>query len=533
MKKTLFRCLGLCLGGAVLVALAFTGEVIAQQPLRGGTIVAVIDTDPPSLNVAITNGATENRVAGTIFSGLIWIDLKWQPQPYLAESWTVSPDSRTYSFRLKRNVKWHDGKPFTSADVKFTFDEILAKYHPTSKAAFAHVSSVETPDLYTVVVRMKEPFAPFLPLLSVWSAPILPKHLYEGTDIFKNPYNLRPVGTGPFKFQDWSRGDRIVVVRNDDYFESGQPYLDKIIFKMIPDVRARAIALETGQVDYIQDYFFGRDDYPRLSRLKGLVFQPDADVPANELLVFNVRKPPLSERNVRQAIAYAIDRSLIIQRVQAGLGSPGRSAIDSRLSWAYNPQVDYQKQYAYDPAKANALLDEAGFPRKADGSRFTLRVTFDIRRAGFLPTAEIIRDQLRAVGIQVQLEGVERSVMVDKVFMNWDFDMTIQNLTTGGDPAIGIQRIYICKDIRKAPFVNASGYCNREVDDLFERGASLTTLAGRGEPYKKVQVILANDLPTLVLTEQAILDVARATLKGLWQSRLAYTFWSPAWLAKD
>lgn len=123
--------------------------------------------------------------------------------------------------------------------------------------------------------------------------------------------------------------------------------------------------------------------------------------------------------------------------------------------------------------------------------------------------------------------------MVDKVYMNWDFDMTIQNLTTGGDPAIGIQRIYICKDVRKAPFVNASGYCNKEVDDLFEKGASLTTVTGRAEAYKKVQVILASDLPSLVLTEQGILDVARDRVKGMWQSRLAYSFWSPVWVAKD
>jgi peptide/nickel transport system substrate-binding protein len=521
---------------ALCLASVATAPLSAQtggaQPRRGGTAVAVIDTNPPSLNVAISNGATENRVAATIFGSLVWIDRKWQPQPYLAESWTVGQDQKSYTFKLRRNVKWHDGKPFTAADVQYTFQEVLAKYHPSSKAVFDRVTAVETPDPHTVVVKLKQPFGPFLQLMTVWSAPILPRHLYEGTDVLKSPHNLKPVGTGPFKFHEWTRGDRIVVVRNDDYFEPGQPYLDRIVFKMIPDVHARTIALETGEVDYVQDYFFGKEDYARLSKVKGLVFEADADVPANELLMFNVRKAPLGERKVRQALAHAIDRKLLVERVNAGLGNPGHSAIDSRLTWAHNPEVDYEKLYPYNVARANALLDEAGFARKPDGTRFPLRLTFDVRRAGFARTAEVIRDQLRAVGIPVQLEGVERADMVDKVFMNWDFDMTIQNLTTGGDPAIGVQRIYLCKDVRKAPFVNATGYCNKEVDELFERGASSADPAERGTAYRKAQVLLAQDIPTLVLTEKAIIDAASGKLRGLWQSRLGYTFWAPAWMAE-
>lgn len=503
-----------------------------SSPGGGGTVVIVIDTNPPTFNSAITTSLSDQQVAVAILSSLIWLDDKGKPQPYLAESWTISQDGRTYTFRLRRNVRWHDGKPFTAEDVKFSIEEVLAKYHPRSSAVFKNVEKLETPDPYTVVIRLKQAFAPFLTVLNPTDAAILPKHLYQGTDILKNPYNLQPVGTGPFKFQEFVRGDRVVVVRNPDYFEPSLPYVDRIIFKIIPDVNSRSVALQTGEVDYIFDSFLAKEDLPWLRQVKGVTIKLDTDFPVDDMFIMNVRSGPLANPQVRQAIAHALDRSRIVERVFQGLGSPGRTPIDSRFTWAYNPEADFRRLYPYNPAIAQRLLDQAGFPLK-DGIRFKIRHVFDIRRPGQLPLAQVIKEQLRKVGIDVVLDGVERSVMLDKIYDKWDFDTTSQLYNSNGDPAIGLQRLYICSEIRKAPFVNASGYCNKEVDALFERGATAVTQEDRGAAYKKVQVILARDVPTYVLNERRRVDAARDRVKDLWKSIIGYTYLASIWLAGD
>jgi peptide/nickel transport system substrate-binding protein len=510
------------------VALAAAAPVAGQQPKRGGTAVFVIDTDPPTLNPATTTGATDEIVGIPLNAQLLMVDSDESVHPLVAESWSVAADGRTVTFRIRRNVKFHDGTPLGSADVKFTFEEVLAKYHPQASRAFAHVASVETLDPYTVVVHFKEPYGPFLFLIGL-NGTVLPRHLYEGTDVLKNPHNLQPVGAGPYRLQEWARGDHITVVRNDAYFEPGLPYLDRIVYKMIPDPHARTIAVETGEADYIHDYYFNRADYAQVAHRKDLVARVDPGLPEDDLIIFNVRRAPLSDRRVRQAIARALDRKLLIDRAYRGLGGVAHSAIDSRIAWAYNPQVDYEKMYAYDPRASEALLDEAGYPRRAGGTRFAMRLTFDPRHVGFLDMAQILRESLRRVGIDVQLEAVERNVMISKVFMNWDFDATLQNYATAGDPAVGIQRAYVCADVRKAPFVNASGYCNAEVDALFAEGAAQTTTARRAAAYRKVQALLAQDIPTFPIVQIAEVDVARATVRGLWQNGSASYYYARIW----
>lgn len=524
------RWVAMTIAGALLTALA-AGAAIGQQPRRGGTAEFVIDTDPPTLNPATTTGATDDEVGTPVQALLLLLNADDSVHPGVAESWLVSPDGKTITFRIRPNVRFQDGVPLTSADVKYTFEEVLARYHPQASKAFAFVSSIETLDPYTIVVRFKEPYGPFLHLLAT-AGVVLPKHLYEGTDVLKNPYNLRPVGAGPFKFLEWAPGDHITLVRNDGYYEPGLPYLDRLVFRMIPDPHARTIAIETGEVDYIHDYYFNRADYGQVAHRKDIVTKIDPGFPEDDLLIFNVRKAPFSDRRVRQAVARAIDRRLLIDRVYRGLGGVSHSAIDTRIAWAYNPKVDFEKRYAYDPKAAEALLDEAGYPRRAGGPRFVMRLTFDPRHVGFLDMAQVIREQLRQVGIDVQLDAAERNVMINKVFMNWDFDATLQNYATGGDPAIGIQRLYVCSDVRKAPFVNASGYCNKEVDALFAQGAGQVLRRQRVEPYYKVQELLAPEIPSLPLVQIAEVDVARSTVQGLWGIGSASYYYGHVWLSR-
>lgn len=493
-------------------------------------MVGVLAGDPPSLNRGITTDNDALMVGAAVFSALLWTDSSFRPRGDLAEFWTVSGDGLTYTFRLRPKVKWHDGTPFTAEDVRYTFTEILAKYHPVSKATFnTFVAAVAAPDPATVILKLKRPYAPLLGLLNNYGAPILPKHVYAGTDVIKNPANLNPIGTGPFKLRSWQRGDHITLVRNEDYFIPGQPYLDQLIFKIVPDVNGRTAALQAGDVDYLYSYYWPLEQYGVLARNKSLKFIQNADYPKPDLVIVNVRNRPLAERAVRQAIARAIDRKALLQRAFSGLGDVGHSSINRGLRWASDPKVDYATLYPYDPKAAAKQLDEAGFPQKG-GQRFSLRLVYDSGRPDFQAVGQIIRQELLGVGIDVQLVAVQRAVMLDQVFIKLNFDMTLQTYQTLGDPALGIQRTYICSEIRPAVFVNASGYCNPEVDKFFEQGASLTSPAARAVPYARAQEILARDIPSLVLHEAAVIDVARTRVHGLGQCVQAWSWWGPVWV---
>jgi peptide/nickel transport system substrate-binding protein len=533
-SKAITRRRFVSLGSAGLAAgmlPAWAGAAPPSAPRRGGTVVAVLAGDPPSLNRGITTDNDALMVGAGVFSALLWTDREFRPHGDLAEFWTISRDGLTYTFRLRPNITWHDGTPFSAEDVRYTITEILARYHPVSKGPLTNfLAGVDTPDPSTVIVHLKRPYAPLLGLLTNYGAPILPKHVYAGTDIVKNPANLKPIGTGPFAFQTWQRGDHITLTRNAHYYIAGQPYLDQLIFKIIPDVNGRTAALQAGDVDYLYSYYWPLEQYRVLAQHKSLRFIRNADYPKPDLLIFNVRHQPLADRRVRQAIARAVDRQTLLERAFSGLGDVGHSSINRGITWASDPHVDDATLYRYDPKAAATLLDEAGF-RKTGGRRFSLRLVYDSGRPDFQAVGQIMRQQLAGVGVDVQLVAVQRAVMLDQVFIKLNFDMTLQTYQTLGDPALGVQRTYVCADIRPAVFVNASGYCNPEVDKLFAQAAGLTSPAARAVPYAKVQEILARDIPSLVLHEAAVIDVVRTRVHGLGTCIQAWSWWGPVWVS--
>jgi peptide/nickel transport system substrate-binding protein len=240
---------------ALLLSAALLGApsmAVAQSARPGGTMVIGAGNDPGQFNPGITTAGGTHFVTGNIFNGLLMLDEAFNPLPDLAESWTVSPDGTTYAFSLAHNVTWHDGQPFTSADVKFTFEDVLLKYHARTKAGLETVlAGIDTPDDYTVVMRFNQPYGPLLQRLDVVEAPILPKHIYQGTDIQNNPANNQPVGTGPYKLAEYAKGDRVRLVRNESYFKPGLPYLDELVFRIIPQATTATLAFEAGEVDYL------------------------------------------------------------------------------------------------------------------------------------------------------------------------------------------------------------------------------------------------------------------------------------------
>lgn len=501
-----------------------------DAPKFGGTLVFALAANPVALNSSIAAGGDAEAVACKIYNGLIYLDRDWNPQPELAKSWTVSTDGLSYTLKLVENARWHDGKPFTSADVKFTIEEVLAKYQPRIARAFTNLDRVDIPDPHTVIVRFRKPYAPFLSLLTCGNAAMLPKHVYEGTDILKNPRNQdNPVGTGPFRFQSYSRGDNIVLVRNDAYFRPGMPYLDRMVAKIMPDAASRVLALEAGEVDYIQSFFLLKQEVARLKTNPNVQVMYDTDVPGNFLLFYNTERKPLDDRRVRQALATGLDRKQIVEQAVFGLGAPGKSAIHVRLGWAHNPEVDYNRLYAYDPVKANSVLDALGIRRGAGGSRFKLRLVYNVAQAGFTPIAEIIRSNWQNLGVDVILEPLESQVQLDKVYTKRDFDISIQPYTTGGDPAIGITRAYATTPSPVPTYTNPTGYSNAKLDELFTRAVATTSRDERRRAYFEFQRIVAEDLPVLNLVDRTEVDVASVKFRGLWVSVQPYDEWDRVW----
>ena len=498
------------LAAAALLMAGLLAPGIAQAQKRGGTFIVASEGEPGVLTAHLSTDTSAVMIASNVFNGLVAADFKLQPVPELAERWEVSPDERTYTFHIVKNAKWHDGKPVTAHDAAFTLNELTAKNHPRAGAWWPNVEFVRAVDDHTLVIQLKARYAPFMILLGNslgMGTLIMPRHLYEGRDAKSNPANRAPIGSGPFKFSKWERGSHVELVRNPAYFRAGKPYLDRVVFRFVPDAATRLIGIEKGELDFLHAYIVPYNEVERLKKSpKVQVVNRGLEMVAtNEFLFFNTRNGPLQDVRVRQALAHAIDRNEIRARALFGLGKVAHSHLNSSMGWAFTDKFDAYK--TRDAAKANALLDAAGFARK-DGRRFTLRLTWDSGKEVEQRTAEIIRSNLREVGIEVTLQTYDRATYIEKTYRQWDFDMAIQNSTTGPDPAIGVTRSYHTRQILKLPFVNAMAYSNKELDQLFDAEYSIIDVKKRASAWVRAQEILMRDLPGLPLFEFPVLNIA-------------------------
>lgn len=498
----------------ILIAIIFLNCLIystaqGKEAKYGGTIIAGLSGDVPTLNPGLTTNPNAFYVAGCIYSSLVSLDFNMNPVPDLAESWNISPDGKIYTFKLFKNIKWHDGKPFSSEDVRFSFEKIIKPFHPRGKTNFDSVESIETPDPYTIVFKLKRPFAPLMSALLINQGPILPKHLYEGTDILKNPRNMdKPVGTGPFKFKEWVKGSHIILTRNENYFRKDKPYLDRIVFRIIPDISSRILAMEKGEIDVMFQYGMPLHEVGRLKANPNFtIFNPPSNIHAGILMtIFNLRHPILKNQKVREAMAYALDKNLVVQRASYGLAKMATGPIASPFSWAYSGNV---KKYEYNPTLANKLLDEAGFPKGRDGKRFKVSISYQTGQYESVKTVEIMREQFREVGIDLELKPMDTPTFADTVYMRWDFELSMDQYASGPDPAIGVQRLYITSNIRKVPGSNSMGYSDNRVDSLFDEATKVPNVKKRGELYAEVQKILTDDLPCIWIFEMPYLTIYR------------------------
>ncbi|HET6518902.1 MAG TPA: ABC transporter substrate-binding protein [Geminicoccaceae bacterium] len=476
------------------------GGTGAQEPERGGTLNAIINPEPPLLVLGLNQQQPTQVVAGKIYQGLLRYDFDLTPLPSLAKSWEVSEDGLTYTFKLEEDVRWHDGEPFTAEDVVFTTRDFLPEVHPRARQAFERCESIEALDEHTVRFRLKEPFEPFLYAFLPAGAPMMPKHLYEGTDFRANPANDKPIGTGPFKFGEWVKGSYIHLVRNDDYWKEGRPYLDEIYYRVIPDAASRALALETGEVDLSQGNDVESFDVPRLQELPHLAMDTRGyeTVAPISWIEINHRIEPLGDKRFRQAMMHAIDRQFIIDNIWFGLGRVAHGPISTATRY-HDPEAI--KRYDYDPQKAVALLDEMGLEPDGDGVRARIRLMVLPYGEVWVRQAEFVRQQLGEVGIEVTLESNDPGGWVQRIG-NWDYETSFDYVSQFMDPALGVARTYISSNIRQGvPFTNTMGYVNERVDELFALAPTRTDPAEAQKMYSELQAILTEDVPVVWLTE--------------------------------
>ena len=507
-RATIFFCSVVLLFGLLI------SDGNAASTRHGGTFIYAIEGEESMLNPALGGGSSLNPIAQNVFNMLLTRDFNMNFVPQLAQSYKVSSDGLTYTFNLVKNATWHDGKPFTSADVVFT----LATIYPLSPRAGSWWEPnvnvvVEAPDQHTVVLKLKKPYAPLLDLLAfpVAGPYMMPKHLYEGTDVKTNPYNYKPVGTGPFVFKEWVKGSHVEFVRNKNYFgagKEGKPYIDRLVFRVVPDPAVRIMALKKGEIDYIYSEAVPLEYVADLRKDSNIVVDNRGQGPLTlKWLFFNLRNPPLSNKYVRQAIAHAIDRKVILDLALLGEGTIAKSILSSRMTPYFNPKAP---DYPYDPQKANTLLDKAGYPRGADGTRFKQRLLSMSARGSEGRIGEIVRDQLKQVGIDAQIIATDRASFVNTMFINWDFDMAIQQGATGPDPMVGSTRFIHSKRIQKVPFVNATAFTNAEVDKLLDEEFLQVSMEKRAAMWHRIQEIVMDELPMLPIYEQPMVNTHRA-----------------------
>ncbi|MFE8645732.1 ABC transporter substrate-binding protein [Sphingomonas sp. NCPPB 2930] len=479
---------------------------------RGGAVNAVVHPEPPTLAFFINTSTPGRTVVSKIFDGLLDYGPDLKPRPQLAESVDVSVDGLTVRLLLRKNVLWHDGKPFSSADVKFSAEAVWKQYAPTARRVFQYLTKVEAPDAHTVVLTLSKPTPVILNALDVVAAPVLPKHLYEGTDIPNNPYNNKPVGTGPFVFKEWSRGSHIALERFDRYWVPGLPYLDRLTFKIIPDVAGRATALETGAVHYGERNPVTFADADRLARLPNLVVSKEGyNGFAGWLwLIPNLRDPVIAKLEVRQAILHAIDRNALVKTVWGGYAVPATGPVSSLLKTFYTADT---QQYPFDRKKAEALLDAAGYPKKADGWRFKLDHDFIPFGDDYRRTGEFVRQALRAVGIDVSLRAQDLPTWTKNVFGDYRFQLVSSWGINWQDPQIGMEQHYWSKaEAKGTAWQNASGYASPEADRLLEAAQTERDPARRVEIYREFQKLAEKDL--------ALLPLFEFRWFGVWDKRL-------------
>jgi len=474
----------------LLGALALAGAGLdAQAQGRKDSLVLGMVLEPPGLDPTTAPAAAIGEIVHyNILEGLTKINVDGSVTPLLAESWSVSPDGKAYTFKLKKGIRFQDGEPFDSGAVKFSFERAKAEgsTNKAKKAVFDNISSISTPDAHTVILVLNN------------ADGTMPFRLGENTAVILSPKSAattatKPVGTGPYTFDSWQKGQAVTLARWPGYRDPAAIKIGKVTFRFINDPAAQVAALLAGDIDGM----------PRFGALQSLKqFQADkrftvaiGDTAGKGIMAINNKKPPLNDVRVRRALMHAIDRKAFIDGVQEGLGKP----IGSHFAPTDAGYVDLTKVYPYNPEKAKALLKEAGVATPLNLT-LTLPPPQYARKGG-----EVVAAQLAKVGVNVKIENVEWAQWLSGPFKG-NFDLTIINHVEPLDYAQYGNTAYYW------------GYDSKAFRDLLAQHASAGSVRERSEAWAAIQRKLAEDAVNAYIFNPAQVAVGKRGLKGLWAS---------------
>jgi peptide/nickel transport system substrate-binding protein len=469
--------------------------------LRIGSQVA-----PNSLNPILASNTTEGMIDRLLFDVLVTADETGKPVPSLAsevptlENGGVSKDELSVTYHLRPNAKWQDGVPITSKDVAFTWHAIMSpRNNVIERNGYDVVSSVDTPDDRTVVFHLKKRFAPFVnTVFGESDSPfeVMPEHILgKLPDLNHIPFNSNPIGSGPFKFKEWARGDHLTFVANEDYF-LGAPKLKEVVIKFVPDENTELNQLRTHDLDW--QFEASPNEY------KGLLTVPDVKVILQdrneyELVQMNTKHPPLDDVRVRQAIVYAIDNQKLTHDLTAGSATTADQDLPPFM-WAHAQDIT---RYPFNPGKAKALLAAAGWKPGADGflekngQRLTLVLVTNISNATRRLAVVQVQNMLRAVGIDVQIKFYLGSLLFATkaeggILQNGRYDLSWNGWVAGIDPD---QSTNFACNAQPPNGNNTSFYCNAEMDAAQEKALTDSDIPVRKAAYGVIEALLTRDKP--------------------------------------
>jgi peptide/nickel transport system substrate-binding protein len=492
--------------------------VAAGPPAYGDTFIQASIGDIGGLIPSLTSDQPSHEVGGLIYDGLVKTDKDLNLASAMAESWTYSRDCLQLTFKLRRDVKWHDARPFTADDVVFTYQAMINPKTPAPfKEGFLLIKDVEALDPYTVRVRYDKPYAR---AVATWDTDMLPKHLLQsfaaaGT-LRESPQNSWPVGTGPYRFQEWKPGEKVVLVANPDYYE-GRPYLSRIVYRVIPSQATIFLELKAKGVDYVSTLtgmqYARQTEYPAFRKAYHKYRYPASDY---TFLGFNLKDPRFADKRVRQAFAHAISKQELIDGVRLGLAREATGPIRPG-TWAYTEDV---KRFEYDPEKAKALLAEAGWKDRdgdgivedPEGKPFTLTIRTNQGNDERKKIAEIVQQRLKDIGVQADIQLIEWAAFIKEFVKPRRFELVVLGLGTGTDP----DQFVVWHSSQRGPDqMNRTGYANPEVDQLLEAGRMSCVQKDRVRDYHRIQQILAEDLPMIFLYYRDALPVVSSRIRGV------------------
>jgi peptide/nickel transport system substrate-binding protein len=485
----------------------------SYPPSSGGTLIDATAGEPSGLIPMIAGEAAASAVASNIFNSLLKYDKNLELQGELAQSWSVSPDQKTITFKLKPGLKWADGKPLTSADVLFTWKLVTDDNTRTPYGSdYKLVIRAETPDAATFRVSYANPYAP---ALDSWAGlQILPEHLLKGQDINTTSFRFKPVGSHYYKLEEWKPGERISLVRNPNSTQ-GPPRIDRLVSRFIPDPAAQFLELLADNIDSMT---LNPIQYSRIVPSREDLKQKLAlykELGNNyTYLGFNLKHKPFDDIRVRQAINYAIDKQELIDGVLLGMGEPVSSPYKPGTRWT-NPDLS---PYPYDPNKAIALMKAAGYTGRdkegyllRDGKRLSFDILTNQNKQREM-SAVLVQRRLKEIGIDANIRVMEWASFIGRFIKTGDFDVVLLGWGLSLDP----DQYSIWHSSQQAPGqFNFIGYNNPRVDKLLEQGRLELNPDKRMKIYHEFASILLADSPIVYLYAGYGLPAIHKRVKGI------------------